>query len=200
MIFARANEALNIEDLTELVLLAKAGDSESFENVVRATYLDAYALAYRLTQNIDDACDVTQEAYFRAYKSLKNFRGDSTFPTWLYRIVANCASTHLTRKGKRRHYELDGQIIIDEDNEYNPEVKTANSFEWDRITDALAELPPRLRAVVVLKDIYDFSHKAIANELGITEAATKVRLHRARKKLREVLFPLRFRGGDDKTV
>ncbi len=200
MTFARADESLNMEDLTRLVLLAKAGDSESFEDVVKATYLDAYALAYRLTQNIDDACDVTQEAYFRVYKSLKNFRGDSSFSTWLYRIVANCASTHLTRKGKRRHYELDEQLVVDRDDDSNPEEKTANSFEWDRIADALAELPPRLRAVVVLKDVYDFSHKAIAKELGITEAATKVRLHRARKKLREVLFPLRIRGGDDKTV
>ena len=70
----------------------------------------------------------------------------------------------------------------------------------DRVTDALDELPPRLRAVVVLRDVYDLPHEAIAAELGITEAAAKVRLHRARRKLRERLFPLRARGGQAHAV
>jgi RNA polymerase sigma-70 factor (ECF subfamily) len=64
-------------------------------------------------------------------------------------------------------------------------------LERDRVSDAVAALPPRLRAVVVLRDIYDLPHEAIAAELGISEAAAKVRLHRARKKLRERLFPMR---------
>ena len=72
----------------------------------------------------------------------------------------------------------------------DPESMAEAGALRDRVSDALAELPPRLRAVVVLRDIYDLPHEAIASELGITESAAKVRLHRARRKLRERLFPM----------
>ena len=80
-------------DLTELVAAAKAGDREAFDAVVRATYADTYGLALRLTANEEDAKDVVQEAYLRAYRGLKRFRGDASFTTWLYRITANCATS-----------------------------------------------------------------------------------------------------------
>ena len=175
----------------QLVAAAKAGDSDAFAELVRATQADVYTLAYRLTGNEDDARDVAQEAFFRAFKSLKRFRGDSRFSTWMYRITANCASTHLTKRTKGRHDELsDDDTVLDERPESDPESMAEAGALRDKVTSALADLPPILRAVVVLRDVYDLPHDAIATELGITESAAKVRLHRARRKLRERLFPM----------
>ena len=174
-----------------LVAAAKAGDTDAFAQLVRNTEAEVYTLAYRLTGNEDDARDVAQEAYLRAFKSLKRFRGDSRFSTWMYRITANCASTQLTKRSKGRHDELsDDDNVFDERPEADPETMAEAGALRDRVTAALADLPPILRAVVVLRDVYDLPHDAIASELGITESAAKVRLHRARRKLRERLFPM----------
>ena len=179
-------------DMAALVTAAKDGDKQAFEELVRATYADAYTLAYRLTGNEEDASDVVQEAYLRAFKSLKRFRGDAQFSTWLYRIVANCAATLLGKRTKHRHDDLeDDAPLVDLRPDYAPEAQLDTTIERERVTEALRELPDGLRAVVVLRDVYDLPHEAIANELGISEAAAKVRLHRARRKLRERLFPLR---------
>ncbi|MFN2608008.1 MAG: RNA polymerase sigma factor [Acidimicrobiales bacterium] len=178
-------------DEAELVVAAKAGDRAAFEQLVRRTYTDAYTLAYRLTANEEDARDVVQEAYERAYKSIKRFRGDARFSTWMYRITANCASTLLARRSKGSHDELSlDEPVADRRPEVDPETMAEAGYVRDRMTAALAELPPRLRAVVVLRDVYDLPHEAIAAELGITQEAAKVRLHRARRKLRERLFPM----------
>jgi RNA polymerase sigma-70 factor (ECF subfamily) len=182
-------------ELAELVTAAKAGDRSAFDELVRRTYADAYTLAYRLTGNEEDARDVVQDAYLRAYKGLKRFREEAQFSTWLYRITANCASTTLARRTKNSHDDLeDEDTVADERRDYDPQARAELTLERDRVSAAVADLPPRLRAVVVLRDVYDLPHEAIAAELGITEAAAKVRLHRARKKLREQLFPMR---GDD---
>jgi RNA polymerase sigma-70 factor (ECF subfamily) len=179
-------------DLAERVTAAKAGDRSAFDDLVRATYADAYTLAYRLVGNEEDARDVVQEAYLRAYKSLKKFREDAAFSTWLYRIVANCASTALGKRNRTRHEVLDDDAMLEETRvESDPVAHNEALAERDRLTDALAELPDALRSVVVLRDVYDLPHDAIAAELGISEANAKVRLHRARRKLRETLYPLR---------
>jgi RNA polymerase sigma-70 factor (ECF subfamily) len=180
------------DPVEELVAKAKAGERSAFDDLVRATYADTYALAFRLTGNEDDACDVLQDAYMRAYRSLRRFRGDAAFSTWMYRITANCATTHMVRRGRARHEELDRDApVADGRIEGDPEAMAGVTLELGRVAVALQDLPARLRAVVVLRDIYDLPHEAIASELGISEAAAKVRLHRARKKLRERLFPTR---------
>jgi len=102
------------------------------------------------------------------------------------------AATRSSRRSKFRHDELDSDSqLIDERPEHDPQIRAEASLDRDRVSEAVAALPPRLRAVVVLRDIYDLPHEAIAEELGISEAAAKVRLHRARKKLRERLLPMR---------
>ncbi|MDQ3106393.1 MAG: RNA polymerase sigma factor [Actinomycetota bacterium] len=188
---ARSNSVMPTE-IGELVALAKAGDRGAFDELVKATYAQTYTLALRLTHNEEDARDVVQEAYLRAYKGLKKYRGDAQFTTWLYRITANCAATHLGKGNKHRHEDLDDQEqLFDERPEADPAVAADATILRDRVNAALVHLPPRLRAVVVLRDVYDLPHDEIAQELGITEAAAKVRLHRARKQLRERLFPMR---------
>jgi len=179
-------------ELAVLVEAAVSGDKSAFEELVRRTTADTYTLALRLTGNEEDARDVTQEAYLRAYRGLDKFRGDARFTTWLYRITANCASTHRSRQAKHRHDELIEEALpADTRPGSDPEARAEDSLDRDRVSAALQHLPENLRRVVVLRDVYDLPHEAIAAELGITEGAAKVRLHRARQKLRESLFPLR---------
>jgi RNA polymerase sigma-70 factor (ECF subfamily) len=179
------------DDGAALVAAAKTGDRSAFDELVRQTYADTYALALRLTANEEDAKDVVQEAYLRAYRGLKRFRGDASFTTWLYRITANCASTHLSKRSRHRHETLDAEVadIGDTRPDVDPEIRAEGTLLRERVSTALADLPPTLRSVVVLRDVYDLSHEAIAAELGISEAAAKVRLHRARLRLRSQLFP-----------
>ena len=174
----------------ELVARAREGDQEAFEELVRATYADAYTLAKRLTGNEEDARDVVQEAYLRAYRGLKRFRGDAQFSTWLYRITANCAATHMGKRSRRRVEPLPDEVALEDSNpERDPAARAEATVLRDRLELALDDLPPKLRAVVLLRDVYDLPHEAIAAELGISESAAKVRLHRARRKLREQVFP-----------
>jgi RNA polymerase sigma-70 factor (ECF subfamily) len=178
------------DDLSELVTAARDGDRAAFEELVKLTHAATYTLALRLTMNEEDARDVTQESYLRAYKGLKNYRGDAQFTTWLYRITANCASTFLTTRSKHRHDELGpSHDPSDPHHESDVELMADSSDLRVRLDAALADLPPRLRAVVVLRDVYDLPHEAIASELGISVSAAKVRLHRARHQLRARLYP-----------
>lgn len=167
---------------------ARDGDRAAVDELVRITYADTYTLAYRLTGHEDDARDVVQEAYLRAYRGLRRFRGDSQFTTWLYRITANCSANLLAKRARTRTEALpDDAPIVDASPERDPEERFAATAERARVAGALATLPWRLRQVIVLRDIYDLPHGAIATELGISEAAAKVRLHRARRRLKEVL-------------
>jgi RNA polymerase sigma-70 factor (ECF subfamily) len=177
-------------EMVDLVAAARAGDRDAFEKLVKRTHAATYTLALRLTMNEEDARDVVQEAYLRAYKGLKNYRGDAQFSTWLYRITANCASTFLNSRTRHRHEDLDpAQEPADASHESDVEMMATSSELRDRLDVALAQLPPRLRAVVVLRDVYDLPHDAIAAELGISVSAAKVRLHRARHRLRVLMYP-----------
>lgn len=178
-----------------LVGAAREGDQAAFTELVRRTHADTFTLARRLVSDEDDAREVVQETYLRAFRSIRRFRGDAQFTTWLYRITANCASTHLGRRRRTRHELLEDDLVVaDLHPDRDPALAADASLLRTRVEQAIAELPPRLRAVVVLRDIYDLNHAEIADELGISESAAKVRLHRARRRLRTQVFPTR--GGD----
>lgn len=172
----------------DLVAAARDGDLEAFEEVVRRTYVDTYTLARRLTGNEEDAADVTQETYVRAWKGIRRFRGDAQVSTWLYRITANAASSHRERRGRSRTEPLDGvDEPIDNHPFHQPEPMAESAGELARLSEAVDRLAPKLRSAVVLKDVYDLPHETIADELGISVTAAKVRLHRGRRRLRELL-------------
>ncbi len=172
------------------VAAARDGDQAAFARLVEATHRDTYSLALHLTGCAEDARDVTQEAYLRAYRSLDGFRGDARFSTWMYRITANVAMTQAGRSRKHRHDELhDDTPIVDPRSDHDPALVADAGDLRDRLLVALSQLPPKLRAVVVLRDVYELPHEDIAEELGITVTAAKVRLHRARHRLRSDVFP-----------
>src|SRR5919106_3416611 len=176
------------EQLERLVAAAREGDRAAFDELVRRTYVDTYTLAVRLTGNEEDARDVVQEAYLRAWKGIRRFRGDAQFSTWMYRITANAAATLVQKRRRRRVESLE---TVDEPIEASLEAQPQAAVEagvgMEALARAVEALPPKLRAIVVLKDVYGLPHEAIAEELGISVAAAKVRLHRGRKRLRELL-------------
>jgi RNA polymerase sigma-70 factor (ECF subfamily) len=144
----------------------------------------------RLTAHEEDARDVVQETYLRAWRGLGSFRGDAQFTTWLYRITANTAYTSVKRRRRHRADALDAMIHdpVEVRLDAQPEESAQQSAMLDRLSVALDQLPPKLRVLVVLKDVYGLSHEEIADELGISVSAAKVRLHRGRKKLRDLLY------------
>jgi RNA polymerase sigma-70 factor (ECF subfamily) len=178
-------------ELEELVQQARGGDAAAFGELVRRTHAATFTLARRLVSDDDDARDVTQEAYLRAFRSIGRFRGDAQFTTWLYRITANCASTQLGKRRRHHHHDLDDDLdVVDDEPTRDPVAATDGALLRRHLEEAIAELPSRLRSVVVLRDVYDLSHAEIAEQLGISESAAKVRLHRARRRLRARVFPL----------
>src|SRR5579875_2240863 len=158
--------------LAELVDAARKGDRHACEDLVRRTWASTYTLAYR-----------------RTLRALPRFRGEARFSTWLYRVTANCAASHRSRASRRAHDPLgsglDEGVLRDRRPEHNPESAASRSDDRALLMAALVRLPPALRQMVVLRDIYDLPHRAIAAELGISEAAAKVRLQRARQRLRD---------------
>jgi len=178
------------DGLDDVVAAARSGDREAFAALVRATYDRTYTLAYRLTGSEEDARDVVQDAYLRAYRALPGFRGDAQVTTWLYRITANCAASQLGRRRRHHHEPLDLVVeTADPAPATDPADRAVAADLRATLEAAVAELPPRLRAVLVLRDVYDLPHEAIAAELGISETAAKVRLHRARRALKARCFP-----------
>jgi RNA polymerase sigma-70 factor (ECF subfamily) len=168
----------------ELLEACRRGEPGAFEEVVERTNRQVYTLAYRLVGDRHEAEDVAQEAYLRAYRSLRGFRGDARFETWLYRIVANAAMTQLRRRGRF------GDLLGDQDVvSLQPAARPIEeTVEEDEIKTALQALPLGQRTAVVLKDVYGFSCQEIADEIGVSEGAVKVRLHRARRRLKELIY------------
>ncbi|MEX2254914.1 MAG: RNA polymerase sigma factor [Acidimicrobiia bacterium] len=192
----RQEDRVSADGLDELVAEARQGDRTAFDELVRRTYVDSYTLAVRLTGNEEDARDVVQEAYLRAWKGIRRFRGDAAFTTWMYRITANASYTLVERRRRRRTTRLDDvDDPIDRRLDAQPDTLAESTAGLGELSVALDQLPPSLRTLVILKDVYGLSHEAIAEELGISVAAAKVRLHRGRKRLREILDETEGRDG-----
>jgi RNA polymerase sigma-70 factor (ECF subfamily) len=178
-----------IVDDAELVAAAQGGDRDAFEELVRRTYTNTFTLARRLTGDVEDARDVTQDVYLRAWRGIGKFRGEAQFSTWLYRITANTANTHLRKQRRHRAQPLDEfNDPVETRSESQPAAAVEAADLLERVSAAIDELPEKLRQVVVLRDVYDLSHESIGEELGITVTAAKVRLHRARRKLHDVVY------------
>jgi len=174
---------------------AAEGDQEAFGELVRRYQEEVYALALRIVPDRDLAADVTQDAFVRAWRALPRFRGEARFSTWLYRITVNTAFTHRARRRRDRSVSLEGMPVEPEAEGLTPERAGESVAARRDLERALAELRPSARVVVVLKDVYGWSHAEIAEELGISVTAAKVRLHRARRRLRRLLWPHRgYRG------
>ena len=194
------------EELT-LVQAAKAGDVGAFEDLVRRYDRNVFRIAQHITQNREDAEDVVQDAFLKAYGNLAQFQGQSKFYTWLVRIVVNEALMKLRRRRPERMVSLDEDVKTEDDSvprevadwSPNPEQLYSQSELHDILSRTIQGLPPSFRTVFVLRDVEGLSTEETAEALGLSIPAVKSRLLRARLQLRERLsrfFQKRKNGGD----
>ena len=176
---------------------ARQGDSDAFRALVETHSRQVFRLAFRMTGNEQDAEDVVQESFLRAYRQLGRFESRANFGTWLYRIVSNC-SVDLMRSKQARHDQVrgdsldqDGAVELPAADAADPE-RQAQSAEIDRrVQDALRELSPLERAAFTLRHYEGRSIEEISETLGLGTSAAKHSVFRAVKKLRLALAPLR---------
>jgi RNA polymerase sigma-70 factor (ECF subfamily) len=154
-----------------------------------------FAIVYNLSANREDASDLTQEAFIKAFRSIGHFKGQSSFFTWLYRIAVNSTLTHLKRSRLRRFFSfenLDDEIAQSEVVEVLAEKQTTDKPLMikelqEKLNEALQRLSPKHRTVVVLFEIEGMSHLEIAHVVGCSEGTVRSRLHYAKQQLQTYL-------------
>lgn len=177
-------ERVELQREKELIKRAQKGDRAAFAVLVRAHQDEVYTLARRLVGDPHLASDVAQEALIRAWRALPKFRGDARLSTWLYRITVNTSWTQKKRARRHTGSSIDDHYDLAAPEDGDHPVVAGEMLELrGRLRDALDRLPEGQRHVVVLKDIHGWSHAEIAEAVGISVTAAKVRLHRARARL-----------------
>lgn len=192
-------------DEADLVAKAKAGDADAFTDLVNQYERRVFRMAKQITQNDEDAEDVLQETFLKAYSHLDGFQGNSKFYTWLVRIAVNEALMKLRKRRSDKTVPLDEPIDTGEDVvarevavwEDNPEQRYSREEMADILNEAVQSLKPAYRTVFVLRDIEEMSIEETAEALGLSISAVKSRLLRARLQLREKLTRQFKRKGDD---
>ena len=172
-----------------LVERCKRGDEGAWKELVELTHRDVYSLCLRVLRDPDDAAEATQDAYLKAWRGLKGFRGEAMFTTWLYRVAANAAVSKLRRRTRRWQHETGASDDVDIPAATDTEQEAVARLELRAVEKALAQLPDHYRSAVVLRDVYGFSIDEIAQQQGVSETAAKVRVHRGRRKLKAALYP-----------
>jgi RNA polymerase sigma-70 factor (ECF subfamily) len=193
-----------IEEST-LVSQAREGDTAAFGELVRRYERKIFRLAQHVTQNREDAEDVLQETFMKAYEHLDQFKGDSKFYTWIVRIAVNQALMKLRRRKTDKTVSIDETIDTGEDTvvreiaawDENPEQQFSRDELGGILDTAVRSLEPLYRSVFVLRDIEELSTEETAEALGLSVPAVKSRLLRARLQLREKLTRFFKRKGDD---
>lgn len=177
-----------MQDEYHLIARAQSGDISAFEELISSHQVKIYNLALHLCKHPEDAKDITQQALLKVYLSLKNFRGQSSFATYLYRIVKNTFQDEL-KKQFRKYEHLTENIeeleIISQKN--NPEEKIKETQIRKLIKDGLLKIEKELAILVILKDIQGFDYKEISQICKIPVGTVKSRLSRARRILRDIL-------------
>ncbi len=192
-------------DETSLVVRAKAGDDEAFSELVNQYERRIFRTARNITQNDEDAEDVLQEAFLKAYSNLDSFQGNSKFYTWLVRITVNEALMKLRKRKTDRSVSLDEKLDTGEDTvireiavwDGTPEQRYSQEEIRGILDREIETLEPIYRTVFQLRDIDELSTEETADSLGISIPAVKSRLLRARLQLREKLTRFFQRKGDD---
>lgn len=174
----------------DLIDRCKAGDEVAWRRLVEATQRDVYALCLRILRDPQDAAEATQDTYVKVWKGLGSFRGDALFTTWLYRVAANAAISRQRSRKRRREHESGGdEVLIQVPAPGSTETEVEARLDLRVVEECVGRLPDHYRSVVILRDVYGLSIEEIASQLKISETATKVRLHRARKKLKDMVGP-----------
>ncbi len=166
------------------------GDAHAFEALFRKHQSYAFNVAYGLLGNAEDAADVTQDAFLRVHRNMARFRGDSSFTTWLYRVVVNLAITELRRRTRSRTQLMEDIAPpeawrAEDEGADAPLLHLEMGEERETVQSVLRHLPPDYRAVLVLRHFQQLAYDEMCQVLGLTMSQVKTRLHRARKMFKE---------------
>lgn len=195
LLAAESAEIVEAHPDIALVERAKAGDSAAFETLMRQYERQIFRTALHITQNREDAEDITQDVFFKAFQKLDQFQGNSKFSTWLVRIAVNESLMRLRKRKTSKTVSMDQDVETDEGSiprdfaewRPNPEQNYSQSELAEILRKTIAGLPPGFRTVFTLRDIENLSTEETAEALNLSVPAVKSRLLRARLQLRERL-------------
>lgn len=178
-----------------LIELSQKGDRNAFDALIRKYENRAYQYAYRLTSNQDEASDIVADAFVRVYSALKNFRGQSSFGTWLYRILTNCYLDLRKKERTRRHESLEATMNLEggevqrqfEDESDGPDLILERTAREEAVQSALGKMPEYQQAMLVMYHVEMLSYEEISDALDLPIGTVKSRLNRARLALRDLL-------------
>lgn len=179
---------MELSEELEIINAAKRGDKVAFEKLLIDNQKKVYNIALRMVGNPEDALDMSQEAFLKAYMSISGFRGESRFSVWLYRLTTNVCLDFLRRESKRSHASLtypedeDREFEIP-DHRFSPQSEVERSELHEALKRGLDQLPDDFRAILVLREIGGLSYCEIGETLSLEEGTVKSRIFRARKKL-----------------
>jgi len=178
-----------------LVEQSRNGNVDAFEELIKEYKKTAYNIAMRVLRNVEDAEDASQEALIKVYKSIENFNMQSSFKSWMYRIVVNTC-IDFKRKKNINTVSIDEKIDLGGNKEFqreipddsnNPDALIENNFNNKLINDALNKLEDDFKTIIILRDIQGFSYIEISEILSCNLGTVKSRLNRARKNLKDIL-------------
>jgi len=184
------------ESQAEIIQRATEGDPAAFECLYRSHCKRVYAVCLRMVGDTTEAEDLTQEAFLLLFRKIHTFRGESAFSTWLHRLVVNRVLMHLRKKSlpvvsMEMGPAPDGEATPSSVEIAASDLLLEGSIDRINLGRCVAQLPAGSRAIFVLHDIQGYQHREIAEMLGRSEGASKSQLHKARKRLRELLHEIR---------
>lgn len=181
----------------ELVRAAQAGDRRAFQALYQRYERKVYSVAYGFLRNQEDALDVLQEAFIKVHRYLPNFEGQSSFYTWLYRIVANLCIDHLRRSGRKRDVEFDDRLRHEESETTpalapiaalgDPSAAVKNKEILSAVQDSLGKLSDKHRAVIVMRELQGLSYADMAKAMNCSKGTIMSRLFHARRNMQKLL-------------
>ena len=182
--------------LKHAISLAQQGDAAAFETIYQLHCRRVYALCLRMVGDPTEAEDLTQEAFLQLFRKIHTFRGESAFSSWLHRLTANIV---LMRFRKKRPVAVSLDEVIRPDDEHDrptfeigaPDLRLIGVFDRVNLQTAVEQLPEGYRSMFLLHDVQGFEHNEIASMLGCSVGNSKSQLHKARKRLRELLHEVR---------
>ncbi|MBS1706240.1 MAG: sigma-70 family RNA polymerase sigma factor [Armatimonadetes bacterium] len=184
----------NSQDDQLLIARAQKGDRVAFDELIKKHERRAYQYAFRLTSSQEEAMDIVAEAFIRVYNALQNFRGQSAFTTWLYRIVTNCYLDLKKKDKSKSQVSLDAPTDFEgemerqiEDPNLTPDEEVEKNERERLVQRAVAKLPDYQRAMLMMYHVEMLSYEEIAQSLDLPLGTVKSRLNRARLSLRELL-------------
>lgn len=185
---------LTHEEEMRVIAQVLDGDTNAFEILVNDQKKVVFNLALRMLGNEEDAYDISQDAFLKAYTNLSGFRGDCKFSSWLYKLTTNLCLDFIRKRNRHKVIPLvfeddngDSEYLEIPDETYSPETQTEQKHLRESVRKGLNQLPPQQREILVLREIGGLRYDEIGSQLGIEEGTVKSRIFRARKKLCEIL-------------